>query len=169
AEEFLARHRRGDRPSPAEYAERHPQWADRIHALFPALLLREHLKPGAGDQSDSSEGAGAGGAPLGRLGGYRVIREGGRGGMGLVYQAEQEALGRHVALKVLPGSARPDPRLRERFRREARAAARLHHTNIVPVFGVGEDDGRPYYVMQLIAGQGLDEVLRELRRLRDRA
>src|SRR5439155_18153903 len=123
------------------------------------LALMEHHKPGAGEQSDSSEGAGAGAAPLDRLGDYRIIREVGRGGMGVVYEAEQESLGRHVALKVLPGHARLDPRLRERFRREARAAARLHHTNIVPVFGVGEHEGTPYYVMQFIRGQALDEIL----------
>src|SRR3982751_6353384 len=102
-----------------------------------------------------------------RLGDYRIVREIGRGGMGIVYEADHEALGRRVAVKVLPGIA--DERTRERFRREAKAAARLHHTNIVPVFGVGEDGGYHYYVMQLIRGQGLDEVLRELRHLRDRA
>ena len=84
----------------------------------------------------------------------------------MVYEAEQASLGRHVALKVLPGHARLDAKLRERFRREARAAAKLHHTNIVPVFGVGEHEGTPYYVMQYIRGQALDEVLGELRRLR---
>src|SRR5262249_48572576 len=93
-------------------------------------------------------------------------REIGGGGMGVVYEAEQASLGRHVALKVLPGHARLNANLRERFRREARAAARLHHTNIVPVFGVGEHEGTPYYVMQYIRGQALDEVLGELRRLR---
>ena len=72
--------------------------------------------------------------------------------MGVVYEAEQESLGRRVALKVLPGHALLDPRQLARFRREARAAARLHHTNIVPVFGVGEQDGLHYYVMQFIAG-----------------
>ena len=86
--------------------------------------------------------------------------------MGVVYEAEQESLGRHVALKVLPGHALLDPRQLARFQREARAAARLHHTNIVPVFGVGEQDGLHYYVMQFIQGQSLDAVLEELRRLR---
>src|SRR5262249_49363660 len=78
----------------------------------------------------------------------------------------QVSLGRHVALKVLPRQVLPSPRQRQRFEREARAAARLHHTNIVPVFGIGEEGGLHYYVMQYIQGLGLDEVLNELRRLR---
>ena len=73
--------------------------------------------------------------------------------MGVVYEAEQVSLGRRVALKLLPSQSRLDPKHRGRFEREARAAARLHHTNIVPVFGVGEDDGTPYYVMQFIHGR----------------
>jgi eukaryotic-like serine/threonine-protein kinase len=103
---------------------------------------------------------------LKQLGDFRVLREVGRGGMGVVYEAEQISLGRHVALKVLPVHALLDPRHLQRFRREAKAAARLHHTNIVPVFGVGEQDGLNYYVMQFIQGLGLDVVLHELRRLR---
>src|SRR5262249_20509004 len=106
------------------------------------------------------------GQELERLGDFRILREVGRGGMGIVYEAEQVSLGRHVALKVLPGHALLDPRQLQRFQREARAAARLHHTNIVPVFGVGEQDGLHYYVMQFISGQSLDAVLEELRRLR---
>jgi tetratricopeptide (TPR) repeat protein len=86
--------------------------------------------------------------------------------MGIVYEAEQESLGRHVALKLLPSHALLDPHRLRRFQREARAAARLHHTNIVPVYGVGANDGVHYYVMQFIHGQGLDEVLTELKRLR---
>src|SRR5262249_43351361 len=97
---------------------------------------------------------------------YRILREVGRGGMGIVYEAEQESLGRRVALKVLPAQALLDPQQQKRFQREAKAAARLHHTNIVPVYGVGENDGLHYYVMQFIQGQGLDQVLIELRRLR---
>src|SRR5207253_4453916 len=97
---------------------------------------------------------------------YRILREVGRGGMGIVYEAVQESLGRHVALKVLSSHALLPSTHLERFRREARAAARLHHTNIVPVFGVGEHEGVHYYAMQFIAGQGLDEVLKELKKLR---
>jgi WD40 repeat protein len=87
--------------------------------------------------------------------------------MGVVYEAEQVSLGRRVALKVLPRHSLLDSKHAKRFEREARAAARLHHTNIVPVFGVGEQDGLHYYVMQFIRGLGLDEVLVELKRLRD--
>jgi WD40 repeat protein/tetratricopeptide (TPR) repeat protein len=89
--------------------------------------------------------------------------------MGVVYEAEQVSLGRHVALKVLPTKALLDARQKRRFEREARAAAKLHHTNIVPVYGVGEHDGLPYYVMQFIQGLGLDAVIGELRRQRDAA
>ena len=96
--------------------------------------------------------------------GFRILREIGRGGMGVVYEAEQEVLSRRVALKVLPAHALVHPRQIHRFEREAKAAARLHHTNIVPVFGVGQQDGHHYYVMQYIEGAGLDLVLEELRR-----
>src|SRR5579862_7827253 len=103
--------------------------------------------------------------PLERLGDYRILRELGRGGMGIVYEAEQVSLGRHVALKVLAAPTLLGPRHIERFHREAKAAARLHHTNIVPVFGVGEQDGLPFYVMQFIQGLGMNDVLEELKHL----
>jgi WD40 repeat protein/serine/threonine protein kinase len=98
-----------------------------------------------------------------RLGEYHLVRLVGKGGMGLVFEAVQEPLDRRVALKVLPPTLGFAPVAIERFRREARAAANLHHTNIVPVFGSGEQDGVFYYAMQFIEGQGLDEVLKELR------
>ena len=101
-----------------------------------------------------------------QLGEYRILREVARGGMGIVYEAVQESLGRHVALKVLPFQSLANATHRERFRREARAAANLHHTNIVPVFGVGEHDGIHYFAMQFIQGQALDSVLREVNHLR---
>ena len=87
--------------------------------------------------------------------------------MGVVYEAEQVRLGRRVALKVLPAHVAADRKALERFRREAKAAAGLHHTNIVPVFEVGRDGEVAYYAMQFIQGQGLDQVIGELRRLRD--
>ena len=100
-----------------------------------------------------------------QFGDFRIVREIGKGGMGIVYEAEQVSLGRHVALKVLPMSMLIDAEAKRRFEREAKSAAKLHHTNIVPIFGVGEQDGMPYYVMQFIQGQGLDAVLEELKKL----
>jgi serine/threonine protein kinase/WD40 repeat protein len=161
AEEFLNRFRRGERPSVSEFLNRAPEHADEIRELFPALVLMEKAGPVSAPVIRPSRCP-----PLERLGEFRIIREVGRGGMGIVYEAEQEALGRQVALKVLSASAAGDGHCLLRFRREARAAARLHHTNIVPVFDIGERDGVHFYAMQLIQGQGLDDVIKELRRLR---
>ena len=167
AEEFLARFRRGERPALSEYTSRFPNLASEIRDLFPALVMLEDVRPPAQGDSASIEAVpAANGKKLERLGDYRILREVGRGGMGIVYEAEQESLGRHVALKVLPSQSLLEDRHLQRFQREARAAARLHHTNIVPVFGVGEQDGLHYYVMQFIQGQGLDQVLAVLERLR---
>jgi len=100
------------------------------------------------------------------MGDFLVVREIGRGGMGIVYEAVQQSLGRHVALKVLslPGLLH-DSRL-ERFRREARAAARLQHGHIVPVYDYGTHEGTYYYTMQFVPGQSLDLVISQLRKSR---
>ena len=168
AEEFLDRKRRGERPTLQEYLERHPTMADEIRDLFPALLMIEGLGESSGATTGSlaAENGTATGMRLQSLGDYRILREIGRGGMGVVYEAEQESLGRRVALKVLAAGSLLDPKQVRRFEREAKAAAKLHHTNIVPVFGVGQQEGHHYFVMQLIAGLGLDVVLDDLRRLR---
>ncbi len=163
ADEFVQRQRRGERPTLEEYAAAHPELAGDIRDLFPALVMMEEVRPSPLDLTGPPP---APDARLERLGDYRILREVGRGGMGVVYEAEQESLGRHVALKVLPPAALLNPTYLERFRREAKAAARLHHTNIVPVFGVGEAGGVPYYAMQFIHGEGLDRVLADVRRLR---
>src|SRR5262249_54485604 len=136
--------------------------AAQIRELFPALAMMEDVRPGPQPAAAAPRVEG----PGWRLGEYRIVREIGRGGMGVVYEAEQESLGRRVALKVLPPGVQGDPKLVERFQREARAAARLHHTGIVPVFGVGEEDGTPFYVMQYIEGCSLAAVLAELCRAR---
>jgi eukaryotic-like serine/threonine-protein kinase len=167
AESFLERWRQGERPALSEYTQKHPELAERILKLFPALLIMEELGPEAQSAVAKATDCGVAGerAPQ-QLGEYRVLRELGRGGMGVVYEALQESLGRHVALKVLPFNSLLGPTHLERFRREARAAARLHHSNIVPVFGVGEHEGFHYYAMQFIQGQSLDLVLEEVRALR---
>jgi WD40 repeat protein/serine/threonine protein kinase len=167
AEEFLERYRQGERPSLREYTDRHPDLADEIREVFPAMALMENIALVDESAEEGAQAAAASEAvPLQQLGDYRIIRAIGHGGMGIVYEAEQVSLGRHVALKVLPRKMLLDVKHRRRFEREARLAAKLHHTNIVPVFGVGEQDGLPYYVMQFIQGLGLDQVLEELKRLR---
>lgn len=167
AEEFEERYRRGERPALTEFVERYPELAAEIRELFPALAMMEEV----GRRADAPTGPVRGhptadGRRIERLGDYQIIREIGRGGMGIVYEAEHAALGRHVALKVLPALHSADAKFLARFRREARAAARLHHTNIVPVFDVGECDGVHFYAMQYIRGQGLHEVVADVRRLR---
>ncbi len=164
-DEVVSRVRRGERPVLQEYVERHPKLERELHAIFPTLVLIE----GRGREA-------AGGSALTQLertrqlGEFRLIRELGRGGMGVVYEAEQRSLGRRVALKVLaqsPGAAGANALAR--FNTEARAAAKLHHANIVAVHDVGEADGFHFYTMQLVDGQGLDRVIEEMRHLRDEA
>jgi serine/threonine protein kinase len=101
--------------------------------------------------------------PFRRLGDFEIVGELGRGGMGVVYEAVQVSLGRRVALKVLGGGLGLTPKAVDRFRREAAAAAKLHHTNIVPVYATGEQNGTHFYAMELVGGPSLDRVLKQLR------
>ena len=170
AEEFLERYRKGERPGLKEYADRHPELAGEIREVFPAMAMMENIAIQddslVGEQTEA-QGTGISEARLlEQLGDFRIIREIGHGGMGVVYAAEQVSLGRQVALKVLSSQMLRDSKHRRRFEREAKAAAKLHHTNIVPVFGVGEHEGSAYYVMQYIQGLGLDQVIEELQRMR---
>jgi WD40 repeat protein/serine/threonine protein kinase len=162
AQEYAERFRRGEQPGLEEYADRYPQLAQDIRELFPALLEMERAKEAHDSATEPAIRRVV--PPLQQVGDYRIVREVGRGGMGVVYEAEQVSLGRRVALKVLSAPIVQDPRALVRFQREARAAARLHHTNIVPVFDVGQDGDTFYYAMQFIQGQGLDEVIEEVRR-----
>jgi WD40 repeat protein/serine/threonine protein kinase len=167
AEEFAERYPRGERPALTEYANRYPELAADIRDLFPALALIEEFGSVAGLPADPrAHTATSDGKTPHQLGEYRILGEVARGGMGIVYEAEQVSLGRHVALKVLPFQGLLAPHHLEPVQREARAAANLHHSNIVPVFGIGEDRGVHYYAMQFIHGQGLDAVFDELVRLR---
>jgi eukaryotic-like serine/threonine-protein kinase len=175
AEQYLRRRRRGERPTPAEYAEEYPELAAKILELFPALELVEALKPTPderagpnGEQGKVPEVVGTGDC-AGRLGDYTLLRELGQGGMGIVYEAEHGSLKSRVALKVMHPRFRLDRTYVRRFQKEARSAAKLHHTNIVPVFDYGEQDGVCYYAMQCITGVGLEKVLQDVRRLRSAA
>src|SRR5262245_12868044 len=102
-----------------------------------------------------------------RLGDFEIVREVGRGGMGVVFEARQLSLNRKVALKVLSGGLGLSPRAVPRFHREAEAAAKLHHTNIVAVHATGEENGTHFYAMELIEGPSLDTVIRQLRQARE--
>ncbi|MEM6470044.1 MAG: WD40 repeat domain-containing serine/threonine-protein kinase [Planctomycetota bacterium] len=162
AEDYLDRLRSGNAPSIEEYVERFPALADEIRDTLPALAAMEQLGL---EIQDSQPQAPRWTAPdIEQVGDYQIVGELGRGGMGIVYEAEQQSLRRRVALKVLPRFSSDETGL-ARFQREARAAARLHHTNIVPVFQVGQDGDLAYYAMQLIEGQGLDAVINDLRQL----
>jgi serine/threonine protein kinase/Tfp pilus assembly protein PilF len=154
ADEFTQRLNRGERPDPEEYARRHPRIAALLREVLPALQLIRLPPGGAAAEPDGLAGT---------LGDFRIVREVGRGGMGVVYEAQQISLGRRVALKVLPFAATLDARQLQRFKNEAQAAALLHHPNIVPVYAVGCERGVHYYAMQFIDGQSLAEVIADLR------
>jgi serine/threonine protein kinase/Flp pilus assembly protein TadD len=159
-DEFLEQLDRGGQPQVEDYARRYPEVASVIRQVFPALEL---MRQPPVDLVASDVGADPA-QRAGCLGDFRILREIGRGGMGVVYEAEQISLARRVALKVLPFAAVLDPRQLQRFKGEAQAAAQLHHTNIVPVYFVGSERGVHYYAMQLIEGQPLAGVIAELRR-----
>ena len=167
AHEFAERYRHGERPSLNDYAERYPDLAAEIREIFPTLVMMEQFGSGVDNQSGRGSSRARLDDPMPEsLGDYRIVREIGRGGMGIVYEAVQESLGRRVALKVLSQHRLMGSVQLQRFEREAKAAALLHHTNIVPVFGVGEHEGVHYYAMQYIEGQSLDTVFSEIVRLR---
>jgi len=138
----------------------HEERAETLRRLLPALRVMADLSNSAEDELGGLEG---GGPALGELGDFRIIREVGRGGMGIVYEAEQISLGRRVALKVLPFGATMDPRQLQRFQNEARAAASLEHPNIVPVYGVGCERGVHYYAMKFVEGQSLAGLIEAMR------
>ena len=98
------------------------------------------------------------------LGDFELRREIGRGGMGTVYEAWQRSLQRVVALKVLGTHVSSSPSAVLRFQREAQAAAKLHHTHIIPIHAQGEQDGIYYYAMELVEGRGLNAIIAEARR-----
>src|SRR5262245_41486169 len=163
-DDLIGRLQAGEAPDWLALGREHPEYVGRLRSMAQAL---EAL----GDLSRTGDSALSGVAPLpvaedfvpGVLGDFRILREVGRGGMGVVYEAEQVSLTRRVALKVLPLAATMDPRQLERFRHEARAAGLLHHPHVVPVHGVGCERGVHYYAMQLIEGCSLAAVIDRLR------
>jgi serine/threonine-protein kinase len=165
-EELTRRVQAGEDIDLEAVAREHPGYSEPLRRLLPALELLAGLSQSV--MADGLQGGGSGLDPtagIGELGDFRLVREIGRGGMGVVYEAEQLSLRRRVALKVLPFAAALDARQIQRFRVEAQAAACLHHPHIVPVHGVGCERGVHYYAMQLIEGQSLAAIIAELRRL----
>ncbi len=155
-EVYLGLVEEGSHPDPDTFIAGYPDLAEELSEALEGLALVHGLV-------GRSEGRGARLEAGRRVAGYRIVRELGRGGMGVVYEAVHVDLDRPVALKVLGTHAAPDSDGRRRFLNEAKTAAGLHHTHIVPVFDVGQVGGLCYYAMQRIEGCGLDRVLKRMR------
>jgi hypothetical protein len=167
-EEYLAAWETGRRPNRQEFLAQHADIADALAECLDGLDFIRSAAPGL-RQATGPYVQNYAIQPDGPLGDFRIVREVGRGGMGVVYEAEQISLGRRVALKVLPFASTLDSKQLQRFKNEAQAAAHLHHTNIVPVFATGCERGVHYYAMQFIEGQTLASVIADLRAQAQRA
>ena len=163
-DQFGHEFRAGKNPDVDEYVRQCPGREDELRDLLTAIVMMENL----GQQDHAARGQEQRRArfqylrqTIEEIGDYQIVREVGRGGMGLVYEARQKSLDRQVAIKVLPSLELDggDSMSVQRFRRESQAAAGLHHTHIVPIFDVGEQDGLFFYVMQFIDGCGIDQLL----------
>jgi len=159
--ELAYRRRADERPEPAEYLARFPESAWAVHAAFHSAeantiaaegLTTAPVGHGRGPDDES-------GALVSYFGDYELRGILGRGGMGVVYRAVQLSLRRPVALKMIRSPSMASEEERRRFRNEAEIAAGLDHSNIVPVYEVGEHEGQPYLTMRLIDGEGLDRRL----------
>ena len=165
ADEIARKCQAGEAVDLRAYIERYPQFEEQILRILPVMrsLVDLGLSVTGGPSAGSSHPAQQ--LLEGTLGDFRICREIGRGGMGMVYEAQQLSLGRRVALKILPFAAILDPRQLQRFQNEAQAAACLHHQNIVPVYSIGCERGIHYYAMQFIEGQTLAQLIDRLRQI----
>jgi serine/threonine protein kinase/Flp pilus assembly protein TadD len=159
AERYAEELRAGRQPDLEAYIREYPEAADAIRQILPTLEIMASVASEENLQSSEVELQ----SSQRDLGDFRIIREIGRGGMGVVYEAEQLSIGRRVALKVLPFASVLDRQQLNRFKNEARAAGTLDHPNIVAVYSVGVERGVHYYAMQLIEGQSLAQVVEQLR------
>ena len=173
-EEIMARVQLGETCDVDQYIVQYPEYADRLRGWIGTMTamadLGHSLSVGTANRRASGSGSKIDAdspqvrePAAGILGDFRILCELGRGGMGVVYEAEQISLGRHVALKVLPFAAMLDKQQLARFKNEARAAATLDHPNIVAIHSVGAERGVHYYAMQLIEGRSLAEIIAELK------
>ena len=159
-EEYFERARQGEQPRLEGFVERYPEISDLLRTVIPGLQAAEQ-PPGVAANGNVAN------ARDKQIGDFRILRQIGRGGMGIVYEAEQISMNRRVALKVLPLAGLVDELKIRRFRNEVQAVAALDHPNIVSVYIVGEERGVHYYAMQLIRGRSLSEVISSLRHVRD--
>jgi serine/threonine protein kinase/tetratricopeptide (TPR) repeat protein len=159
-EEYLAALEAGRPPGRDEFLARHAAIAGRLGEYLDGLELLHRAGSAAGRTPDSGAADGLAGAEP--LGDFLLVREVGRGGMGVVYEARQRSLHRTVALKVLPLAAALEPKQLQRFKNEAVAAASLHHAHIIPVYAVGCERGVHFYAMQFIQGYTLAQLLKAL-------
>ena len=159
-EDYLADLERGVQRDSEALIAQHPKLASSLRPYLDSLDL---LHRAAAEMGAESAAGALDEVPHKELGDYKILGEVGRGGMGVVYEAEQISLGRRVALKVLPFAAVLDQKQIARFNNEAQAAAQLNHPHIVPVYSVGCERGVHYYSMQFIEGRPLDRVITELR------
>jgi len=156
---YVAAVEAGEVVDPQALAAQHPAISERLTACLAVLRVASQVEARVDAEAPIEPAIDA------RMGDFRMLRLIGRGGMGIVFEAEQVSLRRRVALKVLPFAAALDPHQLRRFQIEAQAAAQLHHTSIVPIFSVGCERGVHYYAMQYIQGQTLAVLISDLRRL----
>lgn len=163
--EFTNLRRRGQATSIDEFAARYPHLADQIRELFPLVDNLEHWK--SEKEIECLRRSVPKEFPFDQLGDYRLIKELGRGGMGVVFQALHTTTQRPVAIKLLPWRYAADMGLwKDRLQREAATIAALKHPNIVQIYSFSHDHGYYYYVMQLVDGICLDKIIPQLKRQR---
>jgi tetratricopeptide (TPR) repeat protein len=147
---YLARRRSGNAEDPAGFAARYPELQPELARALEALLAVERVAQIESDDEASIPE---------RVGAFRIVREIGRGGMGVVLEAVEEPLGRRVALKLLPPELLTSPSARARFRREAELVARIDHSGIATVYGAGVQDEHPWIAMRLVDGETLADAI----------
>ncbi|SFI47437.1 serine/threonine protein kinase [Planctomicrobium piriforme] len=157
ASEYIDRLRKGEQVSLEDFVKQYPQQAAELRDFLPLVGAMEDWK--AQRELKSIQQPLPDQFQFTHLGEFRIVREIARGGMGVVFEAEQPSLNRRVAVKLLPWQFPKNSTWAEQFVREARIAARLQHAQIVPVYSFGEQDNRYFYVMQLIEGVGLDKLI----------
>jgi serine/threonine-protein kinase len=162
-EELTEQQRQGARPDLDAVARRHPDLVDELRELLNVAQLADLARPASSTRLTAQPlrpGDGPAAAPLRRdFDGYELCEELGRGAMGVVYKAWEPSLQRHVALKMILRGEHASAADLARFRGEARAAARLSHRNIVPVYKVGEHAGRAYFCMEYVPGEPLSALV----------